>query len=324
MELDAILRKDFFSHASPIRSSFGYECRYCYSGRLRRSHALKHAASYKHHARTAALDDGHTTPSNPASLALFFPDSTDDQFMDNAEHKEEHFAWEPDMCPTPRKIPPLAKIFVATPFLTTHRQASPIFAEALIRFNVLERAVWNSDQQYRTTALSLISSALSTARSDLHKLTILKCVQIWYKGQPMTFTEDHVAWWSVLRLAEDTNKKKDPAPSFWDGVADVAKTLATKAAEKYDSQRSTAFYRRRIISKRPADCSNSFLWRTVVAKFYPDDAAPKTTISTTDGCFQACCTSGIRSYDPPADFHRLVLTQKEKLKEGDSMMNDQG
>ncbi|KDE06081.1 hypothetical protein MVLG_03631, partial [Microbotryum lychnidis-dioicae p1A1 Lamole] len=186
-----------------------------------------------------------------------------------------------------RKAAIRAKIFVGTPFLLCHRDAAPIFAEALLRFGTVTRGIWDSNLEFQTEALSIFSTALATARSDLHKLIgrvqrkevdMLRAMQSWYKDNPTTYTDEHGCLFCGF-----------------------ATTLAKKAAQR--------FYHARYCPNGAFDCS-IFLYRTVVSQFYDADTSPMTTrpkVSTMDSTFQAQCTTVITTCQPVADFQRLVL-----------------
>ncbi|SGY53381.1 BQ5605_C006g03753 [Microbotryum silenes-dioicae] len=202
-----------------------------------------------------------------------------------------------------------------------------------------------------TEALSIFSTALATARSDLHKLIgrvqrkevdMLRAMQSWYKDNPTTYTDEHLAWWSVLvshriaelrsslraytsrasidpqRLVEQTDVERGFADSkreFWLHLSGFATTLATTLAKKA-AQR---FYHARYCPNGAFDYS-IFLYRTVVSQFYDADTSPMTTrpkVSTMDSTFQAQCTTVITTCQPVADFQRLVLckeTGRESLQ----------
>ncbi|SGY55266.1 BQ5605_C006g03996 [Microbotryum silenes-dioicae] len=164
-----------------------------------------------------------------------------------------------------------------------------------------------------TEALSIFSTALATARSDLHKLIgrvqrkevdMLRAMQSWYKDNPTTYTDEHLAWWSVLRLVEQTDVERgfaDNKREFWLHLSGFATTLAKKAAQR--------FYHARYCPNGAFDYS-IFLYRTVVSQFYDADTSPMTTrpkVSTMDSTFQAQCTTVITTCQPVADFQRLVL-----------------
>ncbi|SGZ18415.1 BQ5605_C020g09183 [Microbotryum silenes-dioicae] len=449
MDPGVILEKDFVIQSSSVRSSIGFVCKYCGSGRMRRSGAIKHAASRKHRVNVPRLGHEHEAASAPALAKYSFLDSTDEHEVDNTELGSEQGMWEQNTCPTPgraigssgppendpgailaamgipatphvvqcaqvsgfvdyvetiyaathvrfsgyrysirqalledpdikerpgflrylisqarssevileemvklkeevaklqeasvklsvtdlkRKAAIAAKIFVATPFLLCHRNAAPIFAEALLRFGTVTRGVWDSDLEFQTEALSIFSTALATARSDLHKLGVerthlynqigrvqrkevdmLQALRVWYKDSGTTYTDEHLAWWSFLRLVEQTVVERgfeDTKRDFWLHLSGIATTVANKAAER--------FFRPRFCPNGTFDCS-TFLYRAVVSQFYDADASPTTTqpkVSTTDSTFQAQCMAVITTCQPVADFQRLVLEAVQRKEKG--------
>ncbi|KDE03250.1 hypothetical protein MVLG_06244 [Microbotryum lychnidis-dioicae p1A1 Lamole] len=369
---------------------------------MRRSGAIKHAASRKHRVNVPRLGHEHEAASAPALAKYSFLDSTDEHEVDNTELGSEQGMWEQNTCPTPgraigssgppendpgailaamgipatphvvqcaqalledpdikerpgflrylisqarssevileemvklkeevaklqeasRKAAIAAKIFVATPFLLCHRNAAPIFAEALLRFGTVTRGVWDSDLEFQTEALSIFSTALATARSDLHKLIgrvqrkeidMLQALRVWYKDSGTTYTDEHLAWWSFLRLVEQTVVERgfeDTKRDFWLHLSGIATTVANKAAER--------FFRPRFCPNGTFDCS-TFLYRAVVSQFYDADASPTTTqpkVSTTDSTFQAQCMAVITTCQPVADFQRLVLEAVQRKEKG--------
>ncbi|SGY32115.1 BQ5605_C002g01321 [Microbotryum silenes-dioicae] len=162
--------------------------------------------------------------------------------------------------------------------------------EALLRFGTVTRGIWDSNLEFQTEALSIFSTALATARSDLHKLIgrvqrkevdMLRAMQSWYKDNPTTYTDERLAW------------------------CGFATTLAKKAAQR--------FYHARYCPNGAFDCS-IFLYRTVVSQFYDADTSPMTTrpkVSTMDSTCQTLCTTVITTCQPVADFQRLVLLYQQ-------------
>ncbi|SCZ93053.1 BZ3500_MvSof-1268-A1-R1_Chr6-2g08431 [Microbotryum saponariae] len=84
-----------------LEKAVGFACKYCGSGRLRRSGAIKHAASRKHRAKASRLGQGHGAVSAPALAKYSFPTSTDEQRVDSTELGSEQGMWEQDTYPTP-------------------------------------------------------------------------------------------------------------------------------------------------------------------------------------------------------------------------------
>ncbi|SGY53373.1 BQ5605_C006g03752 [Microbotryum silenes-dioicae] len=101
MDPGAILEKDFVIQTSSVRSAIGFVCKYCGSGRLRRSGAIKHAASGKHQANVSGVGQGRGAVSAPALAKYTFLDSTDEQGVDSTELGCEQGVWEQDTYQTP-------------------------------------------------------------------------------------------------------------------------------------------------------------------------------------------------------------------------------
>ncbi|SGZ28482.1 BQ5605_C027g10350 [Microbotryum silenes-dioicae] len=118
------------------------------------------------------------------------------------------------------RLPPVVKIFVATPFFYKQLASAESFALVLTKSGLVPTEAYNKNLPFRHNLLSNIPALLVQGRSDLlrhihksqkDKATLGRTINQWYKGQQVAVTEGHVTWWSILvRIYEEPASTLDP------------------------------------------------------------------------------------------------------------------
>ncbi|KDE02665.1 hypothetical protein, variant 1 [Microbotryum lychnidis-dioicae p1A1 Lamole] len=141
------------------------------------------------------------------------------------------------------RLPPVVKIFVATPFFYKQLASAESFALVLTKSGFVPTEAYNKNLSFRHNLLSNIPALLVQGCSDLlrhihraqkDKATLGRTINQWFKGQQVAVTEGHVTWWSILWQAMKAPNISNPsdckANSFANKLKRYGDSLAADAA----------------------------------------------------------------------------------------------